>query len=297
MLKSIYIISLLLVMYFLAFLGKTSADVSFICSNTIEYQYKLRNSAGETDCSGCTKESNAKHLMGIAVEGVRHCPHRRVDIVVSDTIDEADGHFFHVASSINSAAGINPIFNRVILNSRGGNINAAMVIGRSLENIADEVVVDGECYSACVLVLVAAKRRIYLTERVGVHMISSTSMPLSDSLGEEIDRSYGVIEKYFRDNGVSTSLIEMMRVTPTIKIRILTQDEMIDAGLGFFNTTYLEKLMYRMREWRGEHGVSRLSDLVRDIESCERALYTSCTGGELAEYVEILNLYEKEIPR
>jgi hypothetical protein len=72
-----------------------------------------------------------------------------------------------LSSKVQVAGSLAPL---VMLNSLGGNVEAAMKIGRMLRSASANTVVgmNAECSSACVLILAAGAHRLVLTDGRGI---------------------------------------------------------------------------------------------------------------------------------
>jgi ATP-dependent protease ClpP protease subunit len=121
------------------------------------------------------------------------------------------------------------------LNSSGGDIYAAMEIGKLIRKARGECVVPkGEkCYSACVFVLAGAVKR-FVAGEVGIHRPYSTYVGKRDyeSTQNEYRRTETAVRVYLREMNLPAQLFEAMVVVPPEKIRILSDKELEAFGLS-----------------------------------------------------------------
>jgi ATP-dependent protease ClpP protease subunit len=121
------------------------------------------------------------------------------------------------------------------LNSPGGSVTAAMAIGRILrkERIPVVVPINGECYSACVLVFAGAVKRTN-AGKLGIHRpyyeVSRQEVSAAN-VRESYQRMLQEIRSYFREMNVSEQLADaMLRIEPA-NVRLLDGDELVRYGL------------------------------------------------------------------
>lgn len=133
------------------------------------------------------------------------------------------------------------------LNSPGGEVQAAMSIGRwARRRQAVATVEQGECSSACVLILAGAvDRLIERGGKIGIHR--SFIEGLKPNLPYEDVRRLMVqmqeqIESYLREMDIPISLLEEMKSIPPGKIRYLTPAEQERFRLSGRDPAYEEQL-------------------------------------------------------
>ncbi len=151
---------------------------------------------------------------------------------------------------------------RVALDSNGGDIEAAMAIGRALR-VRDASVSVGmpprKCYSSCVLIYAAGvERENYgdLVEKyrhleaggsgIGIHRFyfshlsaSATTADIQAARNKQKER----IRSYLSDMNVSTQLLDAMEATPPEAMRMLTLKELRSFGLVARDPVYDEKVV------------------------------------------------------
>ncbi len=120
------------------------------------------------------------------------------------------------------------------LNSDGGDVEAAIELGRQLRTLQAFALTrnSGRCYSACVFVLAGAVYRVR-SNSIGIHRPYSTN--LTERTYKESQAEYERLAKlaktFLLDVNVSTSLYDAMIQVPPQKIRTLTLEEMDQFGL------------------------------------------------------------------
>jgi len=130
--------------------------------------------------------------------------------------------------------------NTIWLNSPGGLIHEAMKIGDFIaENRMKAIITfNGKCFSSCVFIYAAAKTRSGIGD-VGIHRpfaneISAESLSYSKYLSQ-YNKITPILKDYFAKYGVSPSIVDVMNITPSDNIKILTSEERKGFGLGFQN--------------------------------------------------------------
>jgi hypothetical protein len=123
----------------------------------------------------------------------------------------------------------------VYLDTRGGDVSAAMAVGRLLrkENAGVQIEPQSVCYSACVIVLAGAVRR-YIEGQVGIHR-PYYEVPRgeisSDKIGEAFKGTLQELRAYFREMNVNEQLADaMLRIDPE-HMRVLNHSELNRFGL------------------------------------------------------------------
>ena len=130
---------------------------------------------------------------------------------------------------------LRPQPSRVILNSPGGSVGDALILGRSLRQLglASEMRDGDICYSACPYLLAAGTpRNIPETASVGVHQHyfgQSTILPASFAV-EDIQRGQGEVMRYLDQMGIDTLVMQHALVTPPDEIYVLLPEELERYG-------------------------------------------------------------------
>lgn len=133
----------------------------------------------------------------------------------------------------------------LVIDSNGGDISAAMELGRELRKRTATVVVENAtCASACVLVLAGAvERSVFSTASIVIHR-PYRAEPIV--LGkEEAQRQYearnAAIADYLREMNVPTSLLDAMLRVPSEAGYALSEDELFAFGLNSTDPVYEEE--------------------------------------------------------
>ncbi len=114
----------------------------------------------------------------------------------------------------------------MFLDSSGGNVDAAMQLGRILKplNLSMFVTNDSKCLSACVFVMMAADLRV-VAGKVGVHRPYSSSGNVANAEVRYLDLQKRV-KQYVEELGFPTSLYEQMILIPPESMKVLTTAEL-----------------------------------------------------------------------
>lgn len=123
------------------------------------------------------------------------------------------------------------------LNSSGGDIEAAIGIGRLLRKMSAQVIVpiNGTCYSACVFIAAGGVSRSLGDDKIGIHRPYSTRTDDRDftTVQAEFNRIAALAKAYLQEMNVSPALYDEMVSVPPEEIRILSVSELNGFGLGY----------------------------------------------------------------
>lgn len=174
----------------------------------------------------------------------------------------------------------------LIVNSTGGDVRTAIALGRRLFDNGMGVTT-GECLSACVLILAGGKFRFVIGKSVGVHRPFETSVNKLSKSGKELQEKYDQIKlqigTFLTEMAVSNQLLDLMMSTPSTKMRILSQQELDDFGLGFNNVAYEElRREYRVRKCGSDYD-ERYLQAEREIDEVCKGLSTLEEVGRCVE--------------
>jgi ATP-dependent protease ClpP protease subunit len=122
---------------------------------------------------------------------------------------------------------INYVF---VLNSKGGDVEQAMRIGRHVRQLEARVQVQGNryCYSSCVLILAGGVTRWHVFN-VGIHrpyfdhLRSGLSQTEVATIVRRLDEE---IVKYLEQMNIPTTLWEAMKATPPEEMHLLSREEL-----------------------------------------------------------------------
>lgn len=133
----------------------------------------------------------------------------------------------------------------VRLNSQGGNVAAAMRIGRILRANNAQVWVQGECSSACIFVLASGVDRNVITDsRIGLHRPYFEQSRFADLPAGEAKKVYADLiaecRGYLRDMGMEDKLLDSMLRIPSQDVRYISWTEAHDLGLSGTDPAYAE---------------------------------------------------------
>jgi ATP-dependent protease ClpP protease subunit len=170
----------------------------------------------------------------------------------------------------------------ILLQSMGGDVDAALEIGRLLrEREANAIVPEGsKCASACVLVLAGATTRSVSGE-VGIHR-PYFETPSREITSEDIRRVSNLrheqISAFFREMNISPRLADDMMMIRSDQIKWLSKGEVEIYGIGADDPVILEtKILTRARKF----GLTRAEYEVRWPIARE-----ACTLGSADDCVE-----------
>lgn len=152
----------------------------------------------------------------------------------------------------------------IFLDSRGGDGMAAIEIGRLLRKANAHIFVNGECSSACILVLAGGVVRGAPTFSIGIHQaritlstdagvikkeVSVNEDPQAKFLLEKFDAS---AKTYFSDMEIPPDLFIAMQSHPSKRIYRLSSHEITAYGLNGIEPNYLieRTQMYAQRPGR-----------------------------------------------
>lgn len=132
--------------------------------------------------------------------------------------------------SLSAAIMQHPKLTTLVLDSGGGDVFAAMLMGGTLRafGVATVVPPNGVCFSACALVYLSGKNRVALGA-FGVHQITTLTKNESDA-----QTAVGAIIGYLDQIGIPLELMTIMLQTPPDQIHVLTPDEQLrlDVNAG-----------------------------------------------------------------
>ena len=162
----------------------------------------------------------------------------------------------------------------VLLDSPGGDGNAAMKIGRLLRKSNAHIFVVGQCLSACTYVLASGVVRGATEYSVGIHRGRITISDSDAKVLKEIDSSKNSSAKkmledfekntalYFADMGMPSDLFRVMQAHERKGVYRLSAREMDFYGLVGFDQKYLDQ---RASQYERLSGVNHLTknDLIK----------------------------------
>lgn len=146
----------------------------------------------------------------------------------------------------------------VDLDSPGGDVDAALAIGRLVRKREGSVNVNGKCYSACVLIFAGGVTRLDLTglfsgaedpeSKVGVHRLyfSELSPGLTQAqVKADYDAKLTKIRNYLREMDVAPEFVSYMQSIEPEQMHLMTSSELDRFGLGASDVVYNERTTAR----------------------------------------------------
>jgi hypothetical protein len=130
-----------------------------------------------------------------------------IRIVISGQITQQDLAFF---SSHSKEFEFEPL--KVFLNSSGGDVDAAMKVGRIIRSADGEtrIRLKGRCYSGCALIFIAGVKRENFGE-LGLHRPYFASAPLSrQQIEKQLPVMRSAVKGYVEEMGVTDGFFERM---------------------------------------------------------------------------------------
>jgi hypothetical protein len=125
----------------------------------------------------------------------------------------------------------------VELDSPGGSVYAAMAVGVFLRRggLSTSVRSEGQCHSACVLILAAGVQRTAAFARVGIHRpyipADRSASPPSNDTKERQERLYQDLRHYLTAMGAKDQLLQAILQVPPDRLRFLSLGEVAALGL------------------------------------------------------------------
>lgn len=133
----------------------------------------------------------------------------------------------------------------IAFDSTGGNLFEAIAIANLVRISRIPVFITGKCYSSCAFIYLAAPDR-QATGEIGLHRPYYDKSYFSGLNSLEAEKEYLILEdltkKYLIDIGVEQNLIDIIRTTPSDKVRIFKGRDQTSTTLG-------EQSPF-MEEWR-----------------------------------------------
>lgn len=159
--------------------------------------------------------------------------------------------------------------------SNGGDVEAAIALGRVIRQQEMEVIVpsNSSCLSSCVLVLAAGVDRVAFG-RIGVHRPYFESLSDRTSIAEikkKREAALSMVRTYLVDMDIAPTLLDLMLSTPPEKIRFLSMSELEELRLHGKDANYEEREVAKeARFWNLNSAEYRKRSSVVE-RSCPRA--------------------------
>ncbi|MET0719079.1 MAG: hypothetical protein ABWY34_11870, partial [Pseudoxanthomonas sp.] len=151
----------------------------------------------------------------------------------------------------------------------GGHVEDAMKAGDAIGasqwiiRVGDHAI----CHSACVLILAAGDDR-QITGKVGIHRmmrVASTATTRAE-LSQELREVYVQMKEYLERNGASVAVADLMMTVPNRKLRLLSEDELMEYGLDGTNAVQDDLERIGLTRKCGEDFVRRKDDFMRAFD-------------------------------
>jgi hypothetical protein len=132
----------------------------------------------------------------------------------------------------------------VFLNSRGGDVLAAIELGEEVRKQWAWTAVDddGECVGACVLVLAAGVRRTSASEKVGLQRLNFEHRELVSTSRDRVKQNYAAlarsVEAYLARMGMPKKLFQEMSQQPSERVLLLDARRLKALGLDGTDPAY-----------------------------------------------------------
>lgn len=159
----------------------------------------------------------------------------------------------------------------VLLNSPGGDGEAAMKIGRLLRAKKAQVFVIGQCESACVFVMAGGVVRAANSGTVGIHAGRLTMTDKNGKILNEVDSSQSLTNsfrltsfnsdahKYFSEMGFSSGFLDAMLSHKTDQTYKLSEPEMREYSVTGFENSYLQERSKIFESLKGQTQINRVT--------------------------------------
>jgi ATP-dependent protease ClpP protease subunit len=137
----------------------------------------------------------------------------------------------------------------ISINSDGGDIAAAMRIGRRLRALNSSIVLNfnDNCHSACMVILASGIKRSPFG-RVGIHrphFVALDHRETRQQVTARLNRLNAELAAYFQEMGQPASMLDAMRAVPPDQIRILSPAELQHFMLSGDDPAYEERDLAR----------------------------------------------------
>lgn len=174
------------------------------------------------------------------------------------------------------------------LNSEGGDVEAAIAIGRQLRRMGAVALVlnEARCLSSCVFVLAGAARR-GLYGQIGIHRPYAlrTDQRPYDTVQQDQRRLAKLAKEYLEEMNVSPSLYDAMVRVPPEKVRLLSPTELEQFGITKTDPVWEEVVDANLARTYGLSKTEYLRRKGRVDIVCARELRHLQTGGDGQSYV------------
>ena len=155
------------------------------------------------------------------------------------------------------------------IDSSGGQVEYAMRAGDAIGEAGWTIWVREHaiCHSSCVLVLAAGDNRL-ISGKVGIHRIIRLQSEATSraELNRELRDVHSKIEEYLSRNGVAVAVADLMMTVPNRSLRLLTDAELEQYGMGGINAVQDDLDRIRLARKCGEDFVHRRDNFFRTFD-------------------------------
>lgn len=182
---------------------------------------------------------------------------------ISGLITQSDAQeLLHIVDSLKGSKAT-PMFR---LNSNGGDVEAAITMGRLLRKIRASALTwsEGGCYSSCVFILAGAVNR-HGRLGVGIHRPYSSRTDMRDyrTIQSDQRRLEKLAKDYLKEVNVLPSLYDAMMSIPPEKIKMLSESELDSYGLLEIDPVEQE---IQDAAWARQYGISKIEYIQRKTQ-------------------------------
>lgn len=153
----------------------------------------------------------------------------------------------------------------VMIESPGGDVDAALIAGRALRQARATIFVNGSpdkatCSSSCIFLVAGAVER-YFFGGLAIHNFFVVSEELTyDEVTKTRRRLEASIRSFLVEMNVSPQLYDRMLSVPPQRLRLLTEQERDDLGLGSTDPTFQD---FRHGQQATRHGTDKTTYIAR----------------------------------
>ena len=167
-----------------------------------------------------------------------------IDVTISGRVSEQDAKNLEELSPELQTRAL-----RVELNSEGGDVFAAMRIGRFIRKHEGKTILFRKCYSSCALIFIAGVVRINGGSELGLHRPYLASAPKSRQVIEEqVPVMLSLIKKYVAEMGITDNFYQQMVNTEPSQMVIYKWDS--TKLVPSYDPVYQEvSISYRARQY------------------------------------------------
>lgn len=179
----------------------------------------------------------------------------------------------------------------LILDSRGGNVNEAMQVGRWMRQKNFGVVLpeNSECFSSCVYLLAAGLTRDTILGKVGIHRPYHSSSSGAD-VGSQISSVLKKSRSYFEEMNIPGNFADAMFSVLPENLEILTEGELRNYRLSQDDMVYKEKNDLAVSEY---YGLTRIQYMQRR-KAATAEQKENCRQENTSKFLKCVKAYEEK---